>query len=237
MRRKHKAYCRKLTEGLFEARNEKAIILLSKIKINDVFEFSIDDDPSPAQHRTLLGYIGIVYDNQDEFKSYEHFKVDIKKETGWGKFDVIQKNGEEYGIFMPGSWKWKDIDFSKFNDTIFPNVTDYLFTRYGFSIDDYIAWMEKEKPYKICETQECFNPQQHPHEIFPGHGKRKICIILGLVVKICSKCHKAYHLETGSDTFREKHKDAYCRKRGYKNSAEALYAVNNFNKRSDNENR
>jgi len=228
MYRPHKAFCRMVGQYTFEADNEAAIKLLKKVKIGDTFPFSMDDDPTPPEHRALMGFMGFVFDNQEQIKTFNLFKLDIKKQIKWGEFQMMEVGNETYAAFIPGSWKWKDINHKKFNTQIMPAVIEYIQSRYGISFED---WKENRYDYDICETPECFNPQQHVHHIFPGHGNRDKCDDLGLTVKICENCHRRFHLETGDGSFKQKHIDHYCRIRGYENAESALLAVNTYSKR------
>lgn len=49
----------------------------------------------------------------------------------------------------------------------------------------------KEKPKRICYY--CGSTGAERHEVYPGRGKRQICIDYGFQVDLCSECHRQLH--------------------------------------------
>ena len=49
----------------------------------------------------------------------------------------------------------------------------------------------KDKPKRICYY--CGTPGAERHEVYPGRGKRQICIDNGFQVDLCQNCHREIH--------------------------------------------
>lgn len=49
----------------------------------------------------------------------------------------------------------------------------------------------KDKPKRICYY--CGTPGAERHEVYPGRGKRQICIDNGFQVDLCQNCHREMH--------------------------------------------
>ena len=49
----------------------------------------------------------------------------------------------------------------------------------------------KDKPKRLCHY--CGTPNAERHEVYPGRGRRQICIDNGFQVDLCPACHRAMH--------------------------------------------
>lgn len=49
----------------------------------------------------------------------------------------------------------------------------------------------KDKPKRLCHY--CGTPNAERHEVYPGAGRRQICIDNGFQVDLCPACHRAMH--------------------------------------------
>lgn len=49
----------------------------------------------------------------------------------------------------------------------------------------------KDKPKRICYY--CGTPGAERHEVYPGRGKRQLCIDNGFQVDLCQNCHREMH--------------------------------------------
>ena len=49
----------------------------------------------------------------------------------------------------------------------------------------------KDKPKRVCYY--CGTPGAERHEVYPGRGKRQICIDNGFQVDLCQNCHREIH--------------------------------------------
>lgn len=49
----------------------------------------------------------------------------------------------------------------------------------------------KDKPKRICYY--CKTPGAERHEVYPGAGRRQICIDNGFQVDLCQNCHREMH--------------------------------------------
>ncbi len=78
----------------------------------------------------------------------------------------------------------------------------------------------KDKPYRVCYY--CGTPNAERHEVYPGTGRRQICIDEGFQVDLCPDCHRAIH---ANDTDRARAINKFWREKYQREYEESLISA------------